>query len=167
MKLKHNGSNKVLICTVSLIVLVTSYFIFGFGCSKKLTKTTGRILSIEIPDRRFKPGETLVVHARVSNQSKAKSRFLLVLNILYGDKTVYDSHHGKKSHTHEGDECIDFWIDPRAEQRIGPFVYKIPDDASSGTYHVLAGLRKYPWEPLLMFRGAGWCPPETTFEVIK
>ena len=104
---------------------------------------------------------------RVRNDGQKRDHFLVPLNILYGDKTVYDSHRGKKSHTHDdkGDECLDIWVDAAAEQKVGPFVWRIPHGTSSGTYHVLAGLRKYPWEPLLMFCGARWCAPETTFEV--
>jgi len=139
----------------------------GTSCSKKSSEISGRILSIDLPKRTFRPGETLAVHVKIQNTREAKAHFLVALNILRGDETVYDSHHGKKSHSHEGDECIDTWLEPGTEQRIGPFVYRIPAGANPGTYHVLSGLRKYPWEPLLMFRGARWCPPETTFEVRK
>lgn len=152
---------------LSLSVAIGCFLLLGTGCSKKANKSSGRILSIDLPKNSFRPGETLNAHVRIRNEGQEKAHFLVVVNIMYGDLSVYDSHHGKKSHSHEGDECLDIWINPNSEQKIGPFVYQIPNDAILGTYHVLVGLREYPWEPLIMFCGAQWCPPETTFELRK
>ena len=150
---------------LTLVLILVSLIISGVSCSKKTSKSTGRIMSIEMPKNRFSPGETFTAHVKVCNDGPDKAHFLVVLNILHGEKTVYDSHKGKKSSSHKGDECLDTWIKPGSQQTIGPFTYEIPDNAEIGTYHVLAGLRDYPWEPLIVFRGARWCPPETTFEV--
>lgn len=150
-----------------LVLILVSLVISGIGCSKKTPKSTGRILSIEIPKHRFQPGETFTADIKICNDGPNRAHFLVVLNILHGKKTVYDSHKGKKSSSHKGDECLDVWVKPGSQQTIGPFTYKIPGNADIGTYHVLAGLRSYPWEPLITFRGARFCPPETTFEVRK
>lgn len=152
---------------ITLVVVVVSIFLLEMGCAKNTAKSVGSIVSIDLSNDRFQPGETLTVYVKVQNDGEARAHFLVALEVQYGDKTVYDSHRGKKSHNHKGDECLDAWVNTGAEQTIGPFVWKIPNNASSGTYHVGAGLRVYPWEPLLMFRGARWCPPETTFEVRK
>jgi len=152
---------------LTFLLVISCFFTCVMGCSKKTTESAGRILSIDLPKRSFQPGEILTVHVKVRNDGPQKDRFVVALNILYGDETVYDSHHGKKSYKHEGDECLNAWVDTGTEQTIGTFVYKIPASTKPGTYHVLVGLRRYPWEPLLMFRGARWCPPETTFEIRK
>lgn len=152
---------------LSLVLVIGYVFLSATGCSKKSTKSAGRIQSISLSKASFRPGETLTAYVKIRNEGQEKTHFLVVVNIVYGDETVYDSHDGKKSHSHKGDGCLDTWLEPGTDQRIGPFVYKIPSEAKPGTYHVLAGLRKYPWEPLLMFRGARWCPPETTFELRK
>ncbi len=155
------GQGKLLPLALATICLLAC----GMGCSEKSGKAAGRILSIDLPKHGFKPGETLKVYVKIRNDGEEKAHFLVALNVLYGDDTVYDSHHGKKSHRHDGDECLDARIDAGVEKRIGPFVYRIPSDARTGTYHVLVGLRQYPWEPVLEYRGAPWCAPETTFEV--
>ncbi len=38
---------------------------------------------------------------------------------------------------------------------------------ASGTYHIITGLRVYPWDPVAQLRGVQWCPPEDTFEVVR
>ncbi len=168
MKLSVMDTNKwKYLALLSVVVAIGCFLLSGVGCSRKDTKSAGRILSIDLPKHSFRPGETLAANVRIRNEGQEKAHFLVVVNVLYGDETVYDSHYGKKSHSHEGDECLDAWVNAQAEQKIGPFVYQIPSHAKAGTYHVLAGLREYPWEPLLMFRGARWCPPETTYELRK
>lgn len=170
MKLSNIDINKYKYHAILSLVLATGcIFILDAGCSKKAARSAGagRILSIDLPKHSFRPSETLTAHVRIRNDGQEKAHFLVVFNVLYGDETVYDSHHGKKSHNHKGDECLETWINAGVEQNIGPFVYQIPGHAKPGTYHVLAALREYPWEPVLMFRGARWCPPETTFELRK
>lgn len=149
------------------IIPISMIYIFVslVGCSKTSAESKGRVLSIRLSKSTLRPGDTLTIYTAVRNDGESKDHFLVAANVLYGEKTVYDSHGGKKSHNHEGDECLDVWIESGAQKDVGPFIYKIPTDARPGTYHVLVGLRKFPWEPLLMFRGARWCSPETTFEV--
>lgn len=168
MKLSHTDTKKYKYQAMKLLILtIGCIFISDVGCSKKAAKSSSEssILSIDLSKHSYRPGETLTAHVRIRNDAQEKAHFLVVLNVLYGDETVYDSHHGKKSHDHKGDQCLDTWIDVGIEQNIGPFVYQIPRHAKPGTYHVLAALRVYPWEPAIMFRGGRWCPPETTFEL--
>ena len=49
-----------------------------------------------------------------------------------------------------------------ASANLGPFSYTFMDDDESGVYHVLAGLRIYPWEPAVEFRGTNTSSSFTT-----
>lgn len=127
------------------------------------------VIDGEITDVRFPGGDTysqreiIDIWVDVYNPTPEDLHFLALVEIydpLTGssDPPIYDSH------TVGADK--DTWVSGLTSASMGPFTWIIPSDAPIGTYHVLAILRKYPWEPELDHRGLDWCPPEETFNVI-
>jgi len=123
----------------------------------------GEITDVRFPSRDPNPaysrGEIVEIWVDVYNPTSTELHYLAVVNIFdpsMGDP-IYDSHKVGADR--------DALVPGYSPAYLGPFLYIIPTDAPIGTYHVLAGLRLYPWDPELDYRGLSWCPPEETFAV--
>ena len=118
----------------------------------------GKITEIRTDKNIVKRGETLQVRIEVQNLQRGQHRQLVVLNILdSAGKTVYDSHPIGKD--------IEFSIGYNEKKVVGPFAWTVPSNLQPGTYTVLIGYREQPWDPLISFKGASWCPPEKTITI--
>ena len=118
----------------------------------------GRILSIITEKNVFKRSETIAVKVEVQNLQGSQRHQLLALNIIdAAEKPIYDSNLVKQN--------IEFVIGPGERKTIGPFTFKIPSSVTPGTYNLLVGYREYPWDPLIEFKGAKWCPPIRTIRI--
>jgi subtilisin family serine protease len=117
------------------------------------------IKDITLPENVYSQNETTTIKVKIKNPYEEQIHYLVIINLFNsnGDK-IYDSYN-------EGED-IDVWVDPHAEVEVGPFEYTIKETDGTGRYSLLAGLRKYPWEPEVAFRGQTWCLPEKTFDVI-
>ena len=103
-------------------------------------------------------GDTLQVTVTVRNLEPGQHHQMVVLNLIDADEeAIYDSH--------KLDEDIDFVIEKDQTKGVGPFEIKIPGGAKPGLYTLLVGYREYPWEPLIAFQGATWCPPVGTIRI--
>ena len=118
----------------------------------------GRILAIITEKDVFRRGETVRVNVEVQNLHGNRRHQLVVLNILDAtEKAIYDSNLVKQN--------IEFLIGPGERRTVGPFTFKIPGGVPPGRYNLLVGYREYPWDPLIEFRGAKWCPPVRTIAI--
>ena len=141
-----------------LISLVGLVFAVHMALGGVAYAAEGNIVRI-IPEKtRYKAGETIRVWVEVESYQSGQRHHLVVLNILdKNERAIYDSH--------EVDEDIDFVIKRNERKRVGPFRFQWPLNTRRGTYSLLVGYRAYPWEPLLEFQGASWCPPVATVSV--
>lgn len=118
----------------------------------------GKVLGILTEKNAFRRGEVIRVTVEVQNLQPGQRQQLVVLNILDSkEKAIFDSNLVKQN--------IDFVIGPNEKRTVGPFTFKIPSGTPRGTYTLLVGYREYPWEPLLQFQGAPWCPPVRTITI--
>ena len=123
----------------------------------------GKLIDIIVNRKTFAIGDKADIYVKISNNSKIRQHYLIALEIRApNDSIVYDSHRGSRQHTHTGDDCRDIWLNPKDHATVGPFSYRFTKKNMRGKYHIISGLRIYPWEPKIMFRGAKWCAPEET-----
>ncbi len=146
------------------IIALSFTLMFGVAYSQKPIEL-GEIKRIITNSNNYSIGDTIQVHIEIRNISSRSQHYLVALNIYRGDRTIYDSHRAKEEQQHKGDDCIEVIIKPRNTSRVGPFTYVIPPRTKKGVYEVLAGLRIYPWEPVIEFRGASWAPPRRTIRI--
>jgi len=123
----------------------------------------GEITNIVIyPSLPSYQGETPLIYVEFRNPTSTTYHYLVAVNIFdpvhpYPEDPIYDSHV-------EGED-IDGYVSGGETVSWGPWEYTIPYDAAVGTWHILAGLRLYPWDPELDYMGLSWCEPEKTFIV--
>lgn len=116
----------------------------------------GEIIDIRF-DAYYYRGDTIEIYVDVHNPTSSQLHYLVAVNIIDPDGvTVYDSH--------QVGQDIDKYVAGGLYVAFGPYRYTLPSNAKTGTYHVLAGLKLYPWTEL-DYRGMSWCPPEETFVV--
>jgi hypothetical protein len=102
-------------------------------------------------------GEKQEIYVEFRNPTSTTYHYLVAVNILDPNgNTVYDSH--------TVGEDKDQYVSGGQTVFCGTWYYTLPHTAPVGTYHVVAGLKLYPWTEL-DYRGASWCPPEETFSV--
>lgn len=117
----------------------------------------GRILGVRADKTSYRPGDEVQVWVEVQNVQRSERRQLVVLNLLDGERAVYDSHERKQD--------IDITLKAGERRAAGPFRITLPTSLRRGSYTLLAGYREYPWEPLIAFQGASWCPPQHAIHV--
>lgn len=121
-----------------------------------LAQDRGRILSISPERSSYKAEEEVQVWVEVQNQGRAR-RQLIALNLVDAkEKAVYDSHA-------VGQDAI-FDAAANERQRVS-FKFRLPANIRRGQFTLIAGYREFPWEPLIAFQGAAWCPPVRTLRV--
>jgi hypothetical protein len=119
----------------------------------------GEITDVDIVWSTCYQGEKQAIYVVFRNPTSTTYPYLVSVSVLDpGNKTVYDSHQVGQ----------DMAGDVAGGQSVtwGPWWYTLPHDAPNGTYHVLAGLKLYPWTELdyiLDYMGLNWCEPEATF----
>lgn len=118
----------------------------------------GEIIDVHIVWPTCYQGETQEITVGFSNPTTTTYHYLVALNIIDSNgNTIYDSH--------TVSEDKDGYVGPGQTAWFGSWWFTLPRNAPTGTYHVLAGLRLYPWDPELDYMGLSWCEPEKTFLV--
>jgi len=123
------------------------------------SEVDGEIIDIRFASS-YTQGDIVEVYVDVRNPTSTQWHYLVAVEI-------HDPHGNKVYDSHPRGEDKDRYVSGGSSPTFGPYRYDLPKDAPTGTYHVLAGLRQYPWEPELAYRGESWCPPEETFTVDK
>ena len=139
-----------------LVVSIGALFVPAISLAQNTDR--GRILEISTDKNTVRRGDSLKISAKVQSLQTGEHHQLVVLNILdSNEKAIYDSHAVK--------EDIDFVMRYRQTRIVGPFTVTIPSNTRPGAYTVLVGYREYPWDPLIAFQGAKWCPPVKNIRV--
>jgi hypothetical protein len=141
-----------------LLVQLLSIFVLKAHSADYPHDPRGEITDVDIVWPVCYQGEKQEVYVEFRNPTSTTYHYLVAVNIYdSNNKVVYDSHTvGEDKHG---------YVDGGRTVAWGPWWYTVPLDAPTGTYHVLAGLRLYPWDPELDYRGLSWCEPEETFTV--
>lgn len=142
--------------------------VFGLISQTSLAQDWGKILDV-YPSKmeyRLGEGEEVKIYVKAKNTTSKRQQYVVALEIRDpSDKVVYDSHGGSEEHRPLRDDIVQ-WLDSGETAVFGPFTFTLASNLASGTYHIITGLRVYPWDPVAQFRGVQWCPPEDTFEVV-
>lgn len=126
----------------------------------------GQVTEVATNLTAFRPGERVEIWVDVLNDSPEDRHYVVAVEIDDpNDSAVWDSHRGSQRRSHEGDDCREVTLASGASTSVGPFLATLPQSAPAGRYHVIAGLRVYPWSGSASFRGATWAPPEELIEV--
>jgi hypothetical protein len=159
MRVRRKGLSGIVVA-----LLITSMMQVALNIQLAEAVEDGEIVDIrfpsEDPNPTYSQGDLVELWVDVYNPTPDSLHYLVVVNIFNPSMVkVWDSD--------EVGANRDAWVDGYTTAYCFPFIYRIPDTAPTGTYHMLAGLRMYPWEPELDFRGLDWCPPEETFSVLS
>jgi hypothetical protein len=140
----------------SMWVASSSWEGIGEGEINVEQSAQGEVIDIRF-DAYYYRGDAVEIYVDVHNPTSSQLHYLVAVNIIDPNGvTVYDSH--------QLGQDIDKYVSGGVYVAFGPYRYTLPSNAKTGVYHVLAGLKLYPWTEL-DYRGVDWCPPEETFIV--
>ncbi len=149
-----------------LVVMLAVSLVLALG-QPLWAEDWGRIVDVYPSKAEYHLGEEVKVYVQVKNTTNERQQYVVALEALDpNDQVVYDSHGGSEEHRPLRDDIVQ-WLDSDESVVFGPFAFTLASNLASGTYHIITGLRVYPWDPVAQFRGVQWCPPEDTFEVVR
>lgn len=153
--------SKKTVAVMMLALVLTSALTLAFNIQSVVATVDGEITDIRFPGgTTYYQGQIMDIWVDVYNPTSESLHYLAVVNI-------YDPYMNKIWDSHDVGQDKDKWVSGGTYDWLGPFTWIVPTDAPTGTYHVLAGLRIYPWDPVLDYRGLDWCQPEENFTVIE
>lgn len=160
MEMKGNMLKKILSLMLAFLLAIPTFSVFvpRAHAPDYPHDPRGEITDVVIVWPTCYQGETQEIYVEFQNPTATTYHYLVVVNIYNSsDNVVYDS-------DLEG-ENIDGYINGGDTVSWGPWEYTIKPEDGVGTWHILAGLRLYPWDPELDYRGLSWCEPEENFVV--
>ena len=179
-----SGSSTSVAITMDSNKSVTAYFqeipqgeVVHIGCFDipqsilSLSVSEGRITYITFDKTEYSPGETVEINVTVENTGVARKEYFVDLYIIGPGGEMCAT---TEQFAIEKENSVQ-WLKPGESSEFGPFKYglakgsllSLREDATPGTYHVLAKLSTGVFDnTALDYRGIELAPPEETFRVL-